>query len=355
MKILSIVGARPQFIKEYVVAKEMKKYFDYVLVHTGQHYNFEMSQIFFKQFGLREPNYNLGLGSASQGEQTGKMLQHIEIVLQKEKPDLVLVYGDTNSTLAGGLAAAKLLIPVGHIEAGLRSYDRTMPEEINRILTDHCSQLLFCPTKTAKDILHHEGITSGVHLTGDVMYDALLHSLKIAEKSKILNELNIKPNEFFLITIHRPSNTDNLKNLSSILGVISSLDEKVIFPIHPRTAKFIDTYGLNKKIGKNIVMMKPVGYFDFIWLEKNAKKILTDSGGIQKEAYLLKVPCITLRENTEWVETIEDQWNILVGADTRKMQDAIQNFQPKQKQHNLFGNGHASEKIARIVKHFLER
>lgn len=353
MKILSVVGARPQFIKEFVVSKAIKNFYDYVLVHTGQHYDFEMSQIFFNQLGISEPDYNLGLGSGLQGEQTGKMLIKIEMVLKKEKPDLVLVYGDTNSTLAGALTSAKMLIPVGHVEAGLRSFDRTMPEEINRILTDHSSQLLFVPTKTAKELLKHEGITKGVHLTGDVMYDALSYNLKIAEKSKILQELDIQSKEYFLTTIHRPSNTDNVKNLSGILDALSGIDEKVIFPIHPRTAKFIVTYGLKKKIGKNIVMIKPVGYFDFIWLEKNAKKIITDSGGIQKEAYLLKVPCITLRENTEWVETIEDKWNILTGADREKILHAIMNFQPTQKQRNIFGDGHASEKIARIVKQYL--
>lgn len=353
MKILSIVGARPQFIKEYVVSKAIKKFFDHVLVHTGQHYDFEMSQIFFNQLGISKPDYNLGLGSSSQGEQTGKMLIEIERVLKKEKPDLVLVYGDTNSTLAGALACAKLLLPVGHVEAGLRSYDRTMPEEINRILTDHSSQLLFVPTKTAKNILKQEGIVKGVYLTGDVMYDALLLNLKIAKKSKILKEFDLTSKHYYLTTIHRPSNTDNLKNLSAILNALSTCDEKVIFPIHPRTAKFVDTYGLKKKMGKNIMMIKPVGYFDFIWLEKNAKKILTDSGGIQKEAYLLKVPCITLRENTEWVETLEDQWNILTGADGKKILNAIQNFQPKQKQRHLFGDGHAGQKITARVHQFL--
>ena len=353
MKILSIVGARPQFIKEYVVSKAIRNFSDYILVHTGQHYDFEMSQIFFDQLGISEPDYNLGLGSAPQGEQTGKMLIKIEIVLKKEKPDLVLVYGDTNSTLAGAIASAKLHISIGHVEAGLRSFDKTMPEEINRILTDHSSQLLFAPTKTAVDILKREGFTKGVYLTGDVMYDALLYNLKIAEKSKILQELNAKSEEYFLTTIHRPSNTDDVKNLSNILDALSVINEKVIFPIHPRTAKFIDNYGLKKNIGKNIVMIKPVGYFDFIWLEKNAKKILTDSGGIQKEAYLLKVPCITLRETTEWTETIEDKWNVLTGADKEKILDAIKNFQPKQKQRNLFGDGHASENIATIVKQYL--
>jgi len=354
MKILSIVGARPQFIKEYAVSKAIKNICDYILVHTGQHYDFEMSQVFFEQLGISEPNYNLGIGSAPQGEQTGKMLIKIETILIKEKPDLVLVYGDTNSTLAGAIASTKLHIPVGHIEAGLRSFDKTMPEEINRILTDHSSQLLFAPTKTAEEILKREGIIKGLYLTGDVMYDALLYNLKIAGKSKILQQLNAKSKEYFLTTIHRPSNTDNIKNLSNILDALSVIDEKVIFPIHPRTAKFIDDYGLKKNMGKNIVMIKPVGYFDFIWLEKNAKKILTDSGGIQKEAYLLKVPCITLRDTTEWVETIEDKWNVLVGADKEKILDAIKNFQPIEKQRNLFGDGHASEKIANILKRFFK-
>jgi UDP-N-acetylglucosamine 2-epimerase len=353
MKILSIVGARPQFIKEYVVSKTITKFCDYILVHTGQHYDFEMSQIFFDQLNISEPDYNLGLKSDLHGEQTGKMLIKIEIILKNEKPDLVLVYGDTNSTLAGALASAKLLIPIGHVEAGLRSFDKMMPEEINRILTDHCSQLLFAPTKTALKILRTEGVTRGVHLTGDVMYDALLDNLKIAKKSKILQTLNITPKEYFLTTIHRPSNTDNINNLSNILDVLSGIDETVIFPIHPRTKKFIENYGLKQKIGKNIVMLNPVGYFDFIWLEKNAKKILTDSGGIQKEAYLHKVPCITLRDTTEWTETIEDKWNILTGAEKEKILDAIKNFQPKLKQRNLFGDGHASEKIATIVKQYL--
>ena len=353
MKILSIVGARPQFIKEYAVSKAIKNICDYILVHTGQHYDFEMSQVFFEQLCISEPDYNLGIGSGPQGEQTGKMLIKIETVLLKERPDLVLVYGDTNSTLAGALASTKLLIPVGHVEAGLRSFDKTMPEEINRILTDRSSQLLFAPTKTAVEILKREGITKGVYLTGDVMYDALLFNLKIAENSKILQKLNATSKEYFLTTIHRPSNTDNVKNLSTILDALSVIDDKVIFPIHPRTANFIKKYGLKKNIGKNIVMIKPVGYFDFIWLEKNAKKILTDSGGIQKEAYLLKVPCITLRDTTEWIETIEDKWNVLVGADKEKLLNAVKNFSPKEKQRNLFGDGHASEKIAAIIKQYL--
>ena len=353
MKIVSIVGARPQFIKCAPVSEELRKNNEEILIHTGQHYDYEMSKVFFDQLGIHKPDYNLGVGSASHGKQTGMMLVEIEKVLIDEKPDFILVYGDTNSTLAGALASVKLHIPIGHVEAGLRSFDKTMPEEINRILTDHISKLLFAPTKTAVENLKREGITKGVHLTGDVMCDALFYGLKIAEKSKILGELDAKPKEYFLTTIHRQSNTENAENLSNILDALSSINEKVIFPIHPRTMKFMEDLGLKKKAGKNIVITKPIGYFDFIWLEKNAKKILTDSGGIQKEAYLLKVPCITLRENTEWIETVDDKWNVLVGSDKEKILDAVENFKPREKQQNFFGDGHASEKIASIIKQYL--
>ena len=349
MKVVSVVGARPQFIKAFAMFKEIRKNYEDVLIHTGQHYDYELSKVFFDQLGIPEPNYNLGVGSGNQGKQTGKMLTKIEEVLLNEKPDFVLVYGDTNSTIAGALASIKLHIPVGHIEAGLRSFDRNMPEEINRVLTDHCSDLLFSPTQTGVDNLKQEGITKGVHLTGDVMYDVLLRNLKIAEKSRILEELNVKTKEYFLTTAHRQSNTDNAENLSNILDALSKINEKVIFPIHPRTLKFINNHGLKGKIGKNIVITKPIGYFDFIWLEKNAKKILTDSGGMQKEAYMLKVPCITLRENTEWIETVEDGWNVLVGSSKEKILNAVNTFQPQEKQRKIFGNGHASKNIVKIL------
>jgi UDP-N-acetylglucosamine 2-epimerase (non-hydrolysing) len=292
------------------------------------------------------------VGSSSHGIQTGKMLIGIEELLLNEKPDLVLVYGDTNSTLAGALASVKLHISVGHVEAGLRSFDRSMPEEINRILTDHISDLLFAPTKTAVANLKKEGITNGVHLTGDVMYDVLLHNIKIAEESKILEQFNIEPKQYLLITVHRQSNTDDAENLSNILEALSKIEEKVIFPIHPRTKKFIDIHGLERKIRGNVVLTKPIGYLDFLWLEKNAKKILTDSGGIQKEAYILKVPCITLRENTEWIETIEDGWNVLVGADKKQIIENVNEFAPKTKQRNVFGDGKASKKIVDLITSF---
>jgi len=286
MKIASIIGARPQFIKAAPISKELRKAHDEIIIHTGQHYDDELSKIFFDSLHIPKPDHNLGVGSSSHGVQTGKMLIGIEELLLKEKPDLVLVYGDTNSTLAGALASVRLHISVGHVESGLRSFDRSMPEEINRIMTDHISDLLFAPTETAVANLKKEGMTNGVHLTGDVMYDALLHNIKIAEKSKILEQFNIEPKDYLLITVHRQSNTDDAENLSNILEALSEIEETVIFPIHPRTKKFINIHGLKRKIKGNMFLTKPIGYMDFLWLEKNAKKILTDSGGIQKEAYI---------------------------------------------------------------------
>jgi UDP-GlcNAc3NAcA epimerase len=352
MKIVSIVGARPQFIKCAPVSKELRKKNHEILVHTGQHYDYELSKVFFDQLGIPTPDYNLEVGSASHGKQTGVMLVEIEKILLEEKPDVVLVYGDTNSTLAGALASVKLHIPIGHVEAGLRSFDRTMPEEINRILTDHASDLLFVPTQTAVNHLKHEGVTQGVFLVGDVMYDVLKQSMPIARKSQILETLSIHPKEYFLATIHRPSNTDAVENLSTILEAFSTSDKQIIFPIHPRTKHFIKEHGLEHSIGQNVKIIPPVSYFDFLWLEQNAEKILTDSGGIQKESYLLKVPCITLRENTEWVETLEDGWNVLVGTDKEKIKNAIRTFNPKGKQRDLFGTGDASTKIVKIIEDY---
>ena len=350
MKIASIVGARPQFIKEYAVSKELKKVFDCILIHTGQHYDFEMSQVFFDQLKISEPDYNLGVGSGPQGKQTGEMLGKIEEVLLKEKPDGVLVYGDTNSTLAGALAATKMRIPLGHVEAGLRSFDKTMPEETNRVLTDHASDFLFAPTKTAVNNLEYEGIKNGVYLTGDVMSDTLSQIIPLTKRTDILKKLKIESKQYLLTTIHRQSNTDDPNNLSALLDSLSETKETIVFPVHPRTEKFIKTHQLENNIGKNIVLTKPLGYFEFLCLEQNAKKILTDSGGIQKEAYLLKIPCITLRENTEWVETVEDGWNVLVGTNKEKILHAVHHFEPKGKQRNIFGDGHASKTIVSLLK-----
>ncbi|AMM53547.1 non-hydrolyzing UDP-N-acetylglucosamine 2-epimerase [Pyrococcus kukulkanii] len=353
MKIATIVGARPQFIKMAPVSRELRKYFEEIVIHTGQHYDYEMNKIFFEQLNIPEPNYYLSVGSGTHGYQTGEMLKRIEEVLMEEKPDLVLVYGDTNSTLAGALAAVKLHIKVAHVEAGLRSFDKRMPEEINRVLTDHVSDYLFAPTETAVKNLYEEGIREGVYLTGDVMYDALLYNIKIArKKSKILRELGLKPKKYLLATVHRAENTDNRENLKNIIEAFIESSELIIFPVHPRTKKCLTEYGLIKKLEKadNVLLIPPVGYLDMLVLEENARKILTDSGGIQKEAYFLKVPCITLRERTEWVETVEDGWNVLVGADKLKILDAIQNFEPSGETYTYkFGDGKASKKIVEII------
>lgn len=352
MKIVSIVGARPQFIKCAPVSRTLRKEHQEILVHTGQHYDPEMSDVFFKELNIPEPDYNLGIGSGNHGEQTGKMLIEIERVLLKEKPDLVLVYGDTNSTLAGSLAASKLNIKVAHVEAGLRSFDRTMPEEINRVLTDHTSDILFCPTETAVRNLKNEGITEGVYNVGDVMLDAVEYNKKLAEeKSEILEKLDLKPKEFMLATVHRASNTDSRENLSSIVKAFCSVEGIIVFPVHPRTKKYLMEYALWEKLcdSESVKVIPPVGYLDMLKLENNSKKILTDSGGVQKEAYMLGVPCITIRENTEWVETLEDGWNILVGADYEKIVDAIYEFERAKKKSNVFGEGKASEKIKLLL------
>lgn len=353
MKIATIVGARPQFIKMAPVSRELRKHFDEIIIHTGQHYDYEMDRIFFEQLSIPEPDYYLGVGSGSHGYQTGEMLKKIEDVLAKENPDLVLVYGDTNSTLAGALAAVKLHIKVAHVEAGLRSFDKKMPEEVNRVLTDHVSDYLFAPTETAVKNLYNEGIKEGVYLTGDVMYDAMLYNIKIAErKSKILDELGLKPKEYLLATVHRAENTDNKKNLENIVEAFIESEELIVFPAHPRTVKFLKSYGVYERLKKaeNVLLIKPVGYLDMLVLEKNAKKILTDSGGVQKEAYFLKVPCITLRKRTEWVETVSDGWNVLVGADKEKILAAIKKFEPREKAYAYrFGEGNAHEKIINIL------
>ncbi|MCZ7381959.1 MAG: UDP-N-acetylglucosamine 2-epimerase (non-hydrolyzing) [Candidatus Methanoperedens sp.] len=348
MKIVSIVGARPQFIKCAPLSRELRKEHEEVLVHTGQHYDHEMSEIFFEELNIPKPDYNLGIGSGNHGEQTGKMLTEIEKVLLKEKPDLVLVYGDTNSTLAGALAAVKLRIRVAHVEAGLRSFDRTMPEEINRVLVDHISDLLFCPTQTAVDNLANEGVAAGVHLVGDVIVDALEYNLKIAEKkSGIIEEFGLEKGEYLVITVHRPSNTDSRENMTNIIEALGESGLPVVFPVHPRTEKYLKEYGLI--MPGNVKLVKPLGYLDMLRLMANAGKILTDSGGIQKEAYMLGVPCITLRENTEWAETLEEGWNVLVGADKRKIIEAVLGKWSISTQRKIFGSKKASKRIMKIL------
>jgi UDP-N-acetylglucosamine 2-epimerase len=351
MKVVSVVGARPQFIKLAPVSRELRDYVEEIILHTGQHYDTTLSETFFQQLHISSPDYNLEIGSGTHGYQTGAMLQGIEDILFAESPDMVLVYGDTNSTLAGALAAAKIHIPLAHVEAGLRSYNKEMPEEINRVLTDHCSNLLLCPTSTAVSNLHKEGIDSGVHLVGDVMYDALLYNRWLAKKTRILEDLSLKPTTYFVATLHRASNTDSVENLRSILEGFSRIDEPIIFSIHPRTQKVIQDHHIT--VADNIRLIEPLGYLEFLHLESQAKAILTDSGGVQKEAYILGIPCITLREETEWIETVENEWNTLVGTDPQLIVEKALTFRPQKKQRTLFGDGTASEKIVHLVTQFI--
>lgn len=353
MRVVSVVGARPQFIKAAPVGKALRAAgHTEILVHTGQHYDDGMSAVFFRELEIPEPDYNLGVGSGPHGWQTGQMLMRIEEVLLDEKPDWVLVYGDTNSTLAGALAACKLRIPLAHVEAGLRSFNREMPEEHNRVLTDHCSDLLFCPTQTAVDNLAREGIIQGVHFVGDTMYDAVLQFAEVArQRSTILRDMGLKPKSYLLATVHRPYNTDNAKNLRSIMAAFAEIDEPIIFPVHPRTRQKMAEFGLGNPEFKiqNPKLIEPVGYLDMLMLEQNARLILTDSGGMQKEAYFFGVPCVTLRPETEWVETVEAGWNVLVGARKEVMLDVVGNIWPADPPAPVFGIGSSAKVIVELL------
>ncbi|MDK1117632.1 MAG: UDP-N-acetylglucosamine 2-epimerase (non-hydrolyzing) [Anaerolineae bacterium] len=347
-RIASVDGARPQFIKAAAVSRALESTFDETLIHTGQHYDQKMSGVFFSEMGIRPPKHNLGVGSGSHAEQTGAMLIALEKLFVELKPELVLVYGDTNSTLAGALAAAKIHIPIAHVEAGLRSFNRAMPEEINRVLTDHVSNWLFCPTTIAVMNLEKEGIVEGVHKVGDVMNDALLHHLSQArERSDVLNRLGIKRGHYALATIHRAANTDNSESMRAIMNGFSQLSTQIILPLHPRTKKLLTQYKLSHP--KNVTLIEPVGYLDMLVLEENANCILTDSGGVQKEAYLLGVRCITLREETEWLETVEAGWNQLVGSDSEKIKSAYETWSQPAVRPQHYGDGHTSEKISAVL------
>ena len=353
MKIISIVGARPQFIKAAPLSLAIRKCHQEYLLHTGQHYDKNMSGIFFDDLGIPEPDKNLAIGSDSHAVQTGEMMIGIEKAILTEKPDLVLVYGDTNSTIAGALAAVKLHVPVAHVEAGLRSFNWDMPEEINRVLTDRISQFLFCPTRTAMDNLKSDGLADKSYLVGDVMVDALNFFSKIAQqKVNPLQRFDLQPGSYSLATIHRPVNTDNAENLRSILRALIDSGERIIFSVHPRTQKLLRSFGIYELIeaNPNFIISEPLSYLDILLLEKSARKIITDSGGIQKEAYLWGVPCITLREETEWLETVSQGWNILVGADYDKILTAIHTFKPTSERNFSYGDGHTSEKIVEILE-----
>ncbi len=353
MKIASIVGARPNFVKLAPLSRAIRSAgITEQILHTGQHYDYELDRIFFDELQIPSPHRHLGVGSGSHGHQTGLMLTGIEEVFLTEPPDIALVFGDTNTTLAGALAAAKLHIPVAHVEAGLRSYDRRMPEEINRVLVDHCSDLLFCPTETSVQNLRREGVTEGVYLTGDVMADILGDCLAIAERdSTVLSHLDVRPGAYLLSTIHRAENTDNPARLRSIMDALAMLggDIPVVFPCHPRTEARLDALGILELVKASVRLIPPVGYLDMLVLEKNARRILTDSGGVQKEAFLLRVPCVTLRDTTEWVETVKAGWNILVGAEYDRILAALDHPVPDHPGEHILGSSHASERIAEIL------
>ena len=352
MKIVTVVGARPQFIKASVVSAALKSVCTEVLVHTGQHYDRNMSDVFFEELSIPRPAYNLGVGSGSHGHQTGEMLMKIEDVLLDEKPDVLLVYGDTNSTLAGALAASKLHIPVAHVEAGLRSYNMRMPEEQNRVLTDHISHWLFCPTQTAADNLRKEGVTAGVSISGDVMLDSVLHFLKMAqanpEKTAIYGQLGIAPKQYRLATLHRAETTDGgLPAILRIFQAFEQLPEPVVLPIHPRTRPLAEE-AVAQGGFRNIKLIDPVGYLEMLLLTSGARQVLTDSGGLQKEAWFMNVPCITLRQETEWVETLDGSWNVLAQLTTEDIYDKAMHVvpDPAARDRMPFGDGKASEKIA---------
>jgi len=348
MKILTIVGARPQFIKAAAVSRVLRKVpgVQELLLHTGQHYDANMSKVFFDELSIPEPDFNLGVGSGSHGVQTARMLEGIEAIIQQEKPDWTMVYGDTNSTLAGALAAVKLHIPVAHVEAGLRSFNRTMPEEINRIVTDRVADLLFAPTLTAVSHLEHEGLADITRFTGDVMYDSVLFYSGLVEQNPGKYAVTDIPADYFLATVHRAENTDHPENLTSILQAFGAIQAPVVFPVHPRTRKILaDRFALPA----NLIMIEPVGYLEMLWLTMNCRKVLTDSGGLQKEAYFLRKPCITLRTETEWTETLHDGWNIVTGPQTAAIVEAAQAHCPTAPSRDSFGTGNAASVITGLL------
>lgn len=376
MKIASIVGARPNFVKLAPMHKVLKDICDHTIIHTGQHYDYNLSKVFFKEFDLPEPEYDLEVGSSSACSQIGEIIKKLDDLFSKERFDIVLVYGDTNSTIAGAMAANKSNVRIGHIEAGLRSKDKTMPEEINRILTDHVSDYLFAPTENAIFNLKNENVLGNVFFTGDLSVEIVQEASKVAKK-EILEKIgfhtghgksiisNIEEKElekedadkYILLTLHRAENTLNVENIKSVIKAIELLSEyEFIFPIHPRTKKFIESNNLFDKINeiKNLKIIEPVGYTEFISLLQDSYKIITDSGGAQKEAYILGIPCITIRKNTEWIETINEGWNILTGTDHKMITEAVRKWNPHLtrkmiEKKPIFGDGKTSTIISDII------
>lgn len=351
MNILTIVGARPQFIKAAVVSRAFTDYrpdVQELIVHTGQHYDANMSDVFFEELGIPKPHFNLGIGGGTHGQNTGRMIEKLEGLMKEIQPKWVLVYGDTDSTLAGALAAAKLHIPVAHVEAGLRSFNRKMPEEINRVLTDHIAEILFAPTETGRANLLNEGIAEGrIRLVGDVMYDAALFYKEKARKPKLPIDLDDNSRHFVLCTIHRAENTDDPQRLNCILRGLGDSGELVVLPMHPRTRCKLADFGI--VVPDNVLTIDPVGYLEMVWLEANCRLVATDSGGVQKEAYFFQKPCLTLRDETEWVELVEEGCNVLVGTHAEMIKDAVAIFAKARFGGELYGSGYSSKKIVEML------
>lgn len=347
LKIISVVGARPQFIKAAPVCKALRANHEEILVHSGQHYDYAMSDVFFEQLGIPKPDFNLAVGSGSHARQTGEMMPLLEELFVEQAPDLVLVYGDTNTTLAAGLSAAKIGIPVAHIEAGLRSFNRRMPEEINRVVVDHLSDVLLCPTRASVMNLEAEGIGQGVHLVGDVMLDTARFFAENIDSSATLDTFEVERSGYYFATVHRAGNSDSAANLGAIVEAFDQMDKPVIWAVHPRTLKNLEDFGLLAKVqaSETIRIVPPVSYLETIGLLRSAVALLTDSGGMQKEAYFFGIPCVTLREETEWVETVELGWNKLTGADTNRILAAVASLEHPLSRPAVYGDGHAATAI----------
>jgi UDP-N-acetylglucosamine 2-epimerase len=352
VRLLTIVGNRPQFVKAAAVSRRLRERHAEVLIHSGQHYDDELSAIFFRELDLPAPDRELGVGSAGHSEQVTAIMHGLEPIAIEVEPDLVLVYGDTNTTLAGALSAARLELPLAHVEAGMRSFDDSMPEERNRVLADHLSDLLLCSTPIAVENLDREGIAGEVRLVGDVMADVTLMTLPVAERrSDVLDRLGIDPRSYLLVTVHRAGNVDEPEQLERLVEVLESLPRPAIFPVHPRTRARLEAAGLLARLRTRpaLTLTPPLGYLDFLLLLRHAHAVLTDSGGVQKEAYLLAVPCLTLRETTEWVETVELGWNRLVGLDRERVLVALARLERRARHPDLYGGGRAGERVVEAI------